>query len=125
MNQLRTAHTPGPWRVINYSSTSEIKGFIAVVGSNEVPEHICDVFPFGHRPGGIKRELEQHAANARLIAAAPAMLEALRYAEKGLALADKQALEKLQKLNPPEDESIFKGPLDAARAAIALATEDK
>lgn len=108
MNQLRTAHTPGPWRVINYSSTSEIKGFIAVVGSNEVPEHICDVFPFGHRPGGIKRELEQHAANARLIAAAPAMLEALE-----------QALDDMQNglcVCPAAKEQI--------RAAITLATED-
>jgi hypothetical protein len=69
-------HTAGPWRVIDYSSQN--KGFIAVVGSSEVPEHICDVFPFGHRPGGVKRELEQHAANAHLIAAAPDLLKTLQ-----------------------------------------------
>ena len=69
-------HTQGPWRVIDYSS--ETKGFFAVVGPSEVPEHICDVFPFGHRPGGIKRDLGQHAANAFLIAAAPELLEALK-----------------------------------------------
>ena len=113
MNQLRTAHTPGPWRVINYSSTSEIKGFIAVVGSNEVPEHICDVFPFGHRPGGIKRELEQHAANARLIAAAPAMLEALKAIHSHTINA----------VDGCTSEFAIGAITQIVRAAIALATE--
>jgi hypothetical protein len=59
-------------------------------------------------------------ANARLIATAPDLLEALRYAETGLAFANTQALEKLKERN--EYESIFQAPLDAARAAIAKAT---
>lgn len=62
-----TKHTSAPWRVVDYSS--ENKGFIAVVAGDK--EHICDVFPFGARDGGIKREIEQHQANARLISAAP------------------------------------------------------
>lgn len=70
-------HTPGPWQVLEYAI--EKKGFIAVVGPGghgNPAQHICDVFPFGKRAEGTT--LEGHKANARLIAAAPDLLEAMR-----------------------------------------------
>ena len=73
---MSEAHTQGPWRVLDFSTGS--RGFIAVVGPSQVAEHICDVFPFGSRPGCNKRELEQHLANAHLISAAPELLAALK-----------------------------------------------
>ena len=73
---MSEAYTQGPWRVLDFSTGS--RGFIAVVGPSPVAEHICDVFPFGNRPGLMKRELEQHLANARLISAAPELLAALK-----------------------------------------------
>ncbi len=68
------SHTPGPWKVLDFATGN--KGFIAVVDCSERAQHICDVFPFGQRPGGAKRELDGHLANARLIAAAPDLLAA-------------------------------------------------
>ncbi len=53
----------------------------------------------------------QHVATLR--AQNAELREALIYAEKGLALANRQALEQ----NGPDD-SIFQGPLDAARALL-------
>jgi len=105
---MSTQHAAGPWKVLDYSS--ERKGFIAVVGSSEVPEHICDVFPFGNRPGGLKRELKQHAANARLIAAAPELLQALQ------TLVGAFGLDSVGKKD--REAPIMKD----ARAAIARAT---
>lgn len=62
------------WEVLNYANSK--KGYIAIVANGT--EHVADVFPFGARPGGAQRELAVHIANARLIAAAPEILEALK-----------------------------------------------
>lgn len=67
-------HTPGPWRILEWAN--ERKGFIAIVGPSDPPEHVSDVFPFGKRAEG--QPLAQHQANARLIAAAPELLNALQ-----------------------------------------------
>lgn len=69
-------HTPGPWKTVDFA-TGE-KGCVAVVTDEAVPAHICDVFPWGARPGGSSRPLAQHLANGRLIAAAPDLLLALK-----------------------------------------------
>lgn len=74
-------HTQGPWRVLEWAD--EKKGFIAVVGPGDVPQHICDVFPFGKRAAS--QSLAEHNANARLIAAAPDLLEALKMARNCIA----------------------------------------
>ena len=61
-------HTPGPWRASNVISAYEIKRrkIIAAEQSPESGTGICEVY-------GV-----ENAANAKLIAAAPMMLEALR-----------------------------------------------
>lgn len=81
-------HTPGPWTVVDYASKK--KGFIAVVTA-ELTAHICDVFPFGGRRGGAERELQQHLANARLIAAAPDLDAAAGSAITALAFEQERA----------------------------------
>lgn len=73
------AHTPGPWRVLEWADDK--KGFIAIVAGEQ--DHICDVFPFGVRAK--HASLEQHNTNARLIAAAPELLEALKMARDCIA----------------------------------------
>ena len=102
-------HVPAPWRVLDYAS--EKKGFIAIVAGEK--EHICDVFPFGARDGGIKREIEQHQANARLIAAAPALEEALSVV---VAMVEDYLTDTTQ------DRDHLLTALDGARAALAKAS---
>jgi hypothetical protein len=74
-------HTPGPWRVLNHASGHV--GFIAVVAGERT--HICDVFPYGTRAS--TAGLDEHLANARLIAAAPDLLAALKEAVRIAELA--------------------------------------
>jgi len=70
------AHTPGPWRLID--ATPNGRGGISIVVANHKPnEYICDIFPWGARPGGSSRPVADHLDNARLIAAAPDLLSAL------------------------------------------------
>ena len=60
MTTTRTLHTPGPW---HYPGTGNLIG-----GPDRV--RVADV-------GGLERSPEERVANARLIAAAPALLAAL------------------------------------------------
>lgn len=69
-----TKWSKGPWRVLEWAD--EKKGFIAIVGSREPPEHVCDVFPFGKRAEG--QSMIEHEANAHLISAAPELYAAVR-----------------------------------------------
>jgi len=95
---LRTAHTPGPWR--------HAAGLIVADGGA--------VATLPHNQGVVRpaaRTPDEHAANARLIAAAPELLEAL------------QAFESL--VGDVSDRRLWPtlGPVaDRARAAIAKAT---
>lgn len=101
---MQLKHTPGPWR--------EDMGFIYAGESSQM---VCDVDTVN----------DDWEANARLIAAAPAMLDALKYAR---AMLDQSVLEQRER---SEDETraalrIIRG--DAVRirqqldAAIAQAT---
>lgn len=67
-----SAFTPGPWNVAQGGTR---------VRANENKSTICDCDASNHL------ELEQMQANAKLIAAAPCMIEALQEAEAGLELA--------------------------------------
>ncbi len=103
--QTAGTHTPGPWRVSNGG-----KGNTAVVTDREWPKGnaVCLVAdPPCHDGEGFPLSEDVVDANARLIAAAPALLE---------------ALEKLVELAEPH--TTFTG-LKRARAVIALATPDK
>jgi hypothetical protein len=89
---MSTQHTPGPWKVKAHST--------AVLAGRK---QICsNVNAASNLPVNMKDDLEIAYANARLIAAAPELLNALK------VLAD-----------VAERKGI---PCDAARAAIAKAT---
>ena len=74
-----TGHTPGPWRIKKYSNE--------IVADNvpKGPMHVADVRGWGYLTGeghgalglGHDEAIAIQTANARLIAAAPAMREAL------------------------------------------------
>lgn len=71
MDRMKTKHTPGPWKVVNFDGnvSSEIRAENGVMVGN----------PYG--PAGRWAEVrEEHEANANLIAAAPDLLEACKEA---------------------------------------------
>lgn len=72
---MTAAHTPGPWKVTHddYAGHYDVSTFDPQMGS----EAIAQVFYVANAPGG------RGEADARLIAAAPELLEAL---EKMLSL---------------------------------------
>lgn len=107
-----TQHTPGPWR-------ATCEGYIASTENGYVPIRTPfrkDAFDDGPNRSDHKEETLQ--ANARLIAAAPAMLEALKNAVSYLeANRPKGKISEIfHQLNEYEN-----GVLKPARAAIARA----
>lgn len=95
-----TAHTRGPWKVNKYGSIG--------AGENGHEPIVANVEPFY----GTDRKHGDHQANARLIAAAPKLLEALK------------ALNDVLCTTEDTRESRHKGreALIAARSAIREAT---
>ena len=87
-------YTPGPWET-RFGATDQV--FVADGGPR-----ICVVMPKHQEP---YRAYAEDAANARLISAAPELLEALQRVVK----AD-------------DDQALDSGDIDVARAAIAKAT---
>jgi hypothetical protein len=61
---VMSQHTPGPWALSPYREHQS-----AVVMQAGTPRMVCEVYGYS--------DLPDNAANARLIAAAPALLEAL------------------------------------------------
>ena len=104
-NETKTQHTPGPWRVRKDGS-----GRLARV-SDETHEFDCVVTPSLHR------DAELMEANARLIAAAPELLAALRSCEE--TLREYTSHEGLPRTGAKRADAI-----DAARAAIEKAEEE-
>lgn len=90
-------HTPGPW----FAKPKDSSGWVDIVR----------IMPYGNEslPFAACKHLDQ-VANARLIAAALDLLDALRHIE-GVAMADE-----------PRD---LPGIVQTARSAIAKATGDK
>lgn len=69
-----SAHTPGPWKVVGESSDHECGYGVSSVGTrDEGVFRICNT-------DMDELEMPEQLANARLIAAAPDMLEALKAA---------------------------------------------
>jgi hypothetical protein len=91
---MQTTHTPGPWKIA-------ATGHVVTAADYS---RICRVEQL---PGMDSREID---ANARLIAAAPELLDALQNIVNSLTLA-----------GPPE-LACQQYQLDTARAAIAKAT---
>lgn len=92
---MQTTHTPGPWAIVETASAHI--GERAILDADGYT--VCNPSPMG-------------AANARLIAAAPAMLDALRDLEYAVRQFTNAAV-----VDWPE--------LTRARAAIAAATGEQ
>lgn len=95
-----TGFTPGPWKACQSTDAD----FLGVYPDTGRPE-----FPIVKLPDYIKPEIAE--ANARLIAAAPAMLEALRAMTHGLP-------ELLESIGYSDEEDM----IGKALSAISLAT---
>ena len=101
-------HTPGPWVIRNKDAVYAQSGrFIAD----------CELTPYGSRPQPPNSTDE---ANAHLIAAAPAMYEALRRLHDVLDTRLPSGLAVNQVL-PKELFDLFYGPAIEARQALAQA----
>lgn len=103
---MDTKHTTGPWTHRRAFSKGEEIG--------------CVVMPMGYDLSTSNNE--ENEANARLIAAAPDLLEAL----EGLLKATRMAHGWAQNCGPQyaDDDAVFVGEwIDEARAAIAKATQ--
>lgn len=104
MNEQKSGHTPGPWKVAGTCHVHETPdgrfyhvSHITVAddyANNPYDPYVAEISSRGrycseseaHKPGG------EQAANARLIAQSPAMLSALKKAYDELArIADNQA----------------------------------
>jgi hypothetical protein len=76
-------HTPGPWSVAPYPEGAELLEVVAdyseLPGGRKSAHWIAEL-----DAGGIDDDRETNAANARLIAAAPELLEALKDASRTL-----------------------------------------
>lgn len=111
---MTTQHTPGPWRVAEEPSKdrNSSRTRVYVVRAEQTP--------FGTRPavatvGTSLHDYETEEANARLIAAAPDLLAALR-ALTATARTFRNVPQDEQEWTPLDDEA-----LDASFAAIAKA----
>ena len=94
---MTTQHTPGPWTVTNSGLSIKSSG-------HSIHDRIADVY---HS----EKSAEIDRANARLIAAAPELLEAL-----------KGTLAMLELLNAPGTNDPIEARVFQARAAILKAT---
>ena len=74
----KTAHTKGPWRVVKDETAYQVKGFPCIEAENYTVVGVEGMFG----------DIDVDFANARLIAAAPDLLDALE-----MMLADPDAIE--------------------------------
>ena len=102
-----TGHTKGPWKVGQYLGS--LSSFHVHMDAGNKGGGIVVV----EAVAGITTE--QRLANARLIAAAPELLDALKIAEKKL-------VELENAVSGGDDEIYVEGAILTARAAIAKAT---
>lgn len=115
MTTLKTAHTPGPWKAIT-------TGYNRVDIRTDVPMNsraIGEVYRDGSEPTGL--------ANARLIAAAPELLDALRDVAGDEPYVDRDGdTESTDEWLRHATESMLRDHIDflrdKARAAFAKAT---
>lgn len=78
---METKHTPGPWHVEHDKEFDEVTVY-AEIEKYEYNMSICEVSPYITKDGALSGiiDTEQIAVNARLIAAAPEMADALKWA---------------------------------------------
>lgn len=121
MSENTNKHTPGPWRATQEKRQPHEDPCDLCC----LPHHAYDaIVVFAPKRDGISLHSipsEEFAANARLIAAAPALLEALEASQSVLA----------RLLGPPSETSVvnlYAAAMAAevkARAAITAATADR
>lgn len=100
-----SAHTPGPWNTVNTRPTDALD---LVVVFDADSQCVCSV-----PKGSSNKPQQERRANARLIAAAPDLLEALQSTYDALCIS--------YPLHSIDNDKRF-GILSQARAAIAKAT---
>ena len=106
-------HTPGPW-VIDSDGDGKANAIVTSTHLASLDDDICEVY------GGNMDGADIRQANARLIAAAPDLLAALRKADALLKNAsDTGLLDLLAGYMHPDE---INGACDAVIAAIAKAT---
>ena len=98
-------HTPGPWE-LDHCRNEDGSKFITINGQGPHGAWLADI-QAGDVNGKPADVTEKHLANARLISAAPELLE---------------ALEMLMPQEPQEADSYDRSMWENARAAIAKAT---
>jgi len=103
---MSTTHTPGPWREHSHRQIGPDAGIVCEVWS-AIGETDAD-------------RIAQADANARLIAAAPDLLEALQEMVAG----DAEAIEDAKRLGVPFPDEMLAA-YHKARAAIAKATGEQ
>jgi hypothetical protein len=106
----QTKHTPGPWKAVRNTAYWEIEP--ANAGQDGIPFNVGDVC--ASAPGMPDSGLQE--ANARLIAAAPDLLEAL----EAFRLAFE--LDGIQTNNIPAEMALGSA-IEKARAALSKAKE--
>ena len=105
MRDTKAKHTPGPWKVRNAHYIGRSAYYVDPVNERGPHDSVCVAVI---RQGWLVEESE---ANARLIAAAPALLEGCRVA--------------LDALESPEARHVYSViQREKLRAAIAQATEE-
>lgn len=114
-----TKYTPGPWVILPEECDRDylrIRG--SILGSRyKIANVLTPVYDGVH-----KREAEETRANARLIAAAPVLLDALRKAQMALSVASPSGTNR-QTGYPADQDSvaIFRAGIDSVSAALTLA----
>ena len=107
-----TKHTPGPWVVRNMSDAMAEKFTVERLSDNGLRSVICRINDMEVCPehGGTGSD-----ANAALIAAAPAMYEALR------AMLEHEGERVYSGIGTEHDSEVLEAAKQAARAALAQA----
>ena len=78
-------HTPGPWKVHHTKATTQQAGSV-FIGANGETEPVAEVLGQINDPVDGERSKSEQLANARLLAAAPDLLAALRDECEGINL---------------------------------------
>ena len=116
---MSTKHTPGPWAMLSEETD---KPYIRIRGTKLGERHkIANVLTPVY-DGSLERETEETRANARLIAAAPELLEAL---QELLAAERANSLEIVGRDTDGHPLNAAGAARKKARAAIAKATGEQ
>jgi hypothetical protein len=110
----KTKHTPGPWEIERiYTVIDEIMGSLTILAADGFP--VCKT---NHSLISRNRTTPEILANARLIAAAPELLEAAKLA---LIAFDSFSGKDLHGFSCP-DQCHYCGSIEALKSAIEKAT---